>query len=360
MIDIIMEEFKKLKRYPHLPNSDLQAWDAADELILNSEIDFKNKNILIINDSFGALSLALNEYSPTSYTDSYVATKAISINVNSPKLVNDLTKLGEVYDLVLIKLPKNLSFFEDILIEVSKRINDQSKVICASMIKHMAKGHFDLVNKYIGETTTSLAKKKARLIFSKQERELIENMYPKVIDLPVWPNKIENGSNLFSREKLDIGTRFFLENIPTGNFDKILDLGCANGIIGLTAKKKNLNSSIVFSDESYLSIQCAKNNYAQNFEDQAQFFFTNCLEDYQEQDIDLVLCNPPFHQGTTIGDFIAWQMFKDAHRSLKQGGKLRVIGNSHLGYQTKLKKIFKNSEIINKNKKFVVIDAYKK
>lgn len=360
MLNRLMQIFEELKRYPHLVNSDLRAWDAADELILNSDLDFQDKKILIINDSFGAISFALKENNPISYTDSYVATKATKINTSSANIINSLNETDEIFDLVIIRLPKNLSFFEDILIQITRKINKKSEVVCASMIKHMSKGHFDLLNKYIGDTTTSLAKKKARLIFATSERDTVENIYPKEIELPLWPHKITNASNLFSREKLDIGTRFFLENIPSGSFEKILDLGCANGIIGLAAKKKNNNSKIIFSDESFLSIECSKKNYTDNFEDEADFYFTNCLEDYEEEDIDLVLCNPPFHQGTTVGDFIAWQMFKDSFGALKKGGKIRVIGNSHLGYHLKLKKIFKNSEIVTKNKKFVIIDAIKK
>jgi len=72
-----------------------------------------------------------------------------------------------------------------------------------------------------------------------------------------------------------------------------------------------------------------------------------------------VLCNPPFHQSHTLGDFIAWQMFEDAKHALRPGGLLRVIGNSHRGYQLKLKKIFGNSKIVATNSKFMIIDSYK-
>ena len=359
MIDRGMELFTKLKRYPHVHNSELRAWDAADELILNSDIDFSNKKILILNDSFGAIASALNEYRPTSFTDSFVASKAIARNAKFPNIINNLNQTKEIFDLVIIRLPKNLSFFEDTLIQLSKMITEDTQIVFASMIKHMANGHFDIINKIIGETTTSLAKKKARLIYAQKERATIESTYPKEIELPIWPNKIMNGSNLFSREKLDYGSKFLIENIPTGDYKKVLDLGCGNGIIGLSAKQLNPDSYIVFTDESYLSIECTKSNYKNNFQDEAEFHFTNCLEDYNKQDVDLILCNPPFHQGTTVGDFIAWQMFKDSFKVLKKGGKLRVIGNGHLGYHTKLEKIFKNSKIIAQNKKFVIIDAIK-
>jgi 16S rRNA G1207 methylase RsmC len=166
-------------------------------------------------------------------------------------------------------------------------------------------------------------------------------------------------SNLFSREKLDIGTRFFLEHIPRGPFQTILDLGCANGIIGIKAREQNPQAHLVFSDDSAMAIESARTNFRTIHGEEAQFLWTNCFEGQPAESLDLVLCNPPFHQGTTIGDFIAWQMFEDAHHALKVGGWLRVIGNSHLGYQVKLKKIFGNSKIVATNAKFIICEAQK-
>jgi 16S rRNA G1207 methylase RsmC len=72
-----------------------------------------------------------------------------------------------------------------------------------------------------------------------------------------------------------------------------------------------------------------------------------------------VLCNPPFHQGNTVGDHLAWQMFKDAHRALKPGGRLRIVGNSHLKYHHTLKHIFRNGEVLATNSKFMIAEATK-
>ena len=76
--------------------------------------------------------------------------------------------------------------------------------------------------------------------------------------------------------------------------------------------------------------------------------------------IDVILCNPPFHQQTATTDHIAWQMFKDSHRVLKKGGELRIIGNRQLGYHIKLKRIFGNEKLIASNDKFVTISAIKR
>lgn len=349
-----------IKRYPYIKDDLLQGHDAADELLLAhmSGLDLANKKILIVNDGFGALSCNLEA---DTYTDSYVSFMGILTNSgNKISALNDLKKLQGPYDYVLIQLPKNMSFFEDILCHVTKHLHPLSKVICTGMVKHMAPMSFQLLEKYIGQTSTGLAKKKARLIFAHFQKVPVNSPYPKTLTVEGFETPFVNHSNLFSREKLDIGTRFFLEHIPTGPFDRILDLGCANGVIGIQAKKQNPKAKILFSDESQMAIESAKANYHKMCPGEwAEFFWANCFEKQPKDFLDLVLCNPPFHQQNTIGDFIAMQMFQDAHASLKKGGTMRVIGNSHLAYQVKLKKIFGNSKIIATNNKFMICEAVK-
>lgn len=358
-----MKPIQEIKRYPHRKNETLQGWDSADELLLEHvrEQNLEGKKILIINDQFGALSCGLSEFETTTYVDSFVS--AMGIRQNSAgeiKPVNELANLQGTFDFVLIQLPKNLSFFEDILCHLTNLLHPGSKVICGAMVKHLSAGSFDLLNKYIGQTTTSLAKKKARLIFATFEKSPVKGPYPLSMKVEAFAHEFTQHSNLFSREKLDIGTRFFLEHILKGNFESILDLGCANGIVGIKAKQLNPQAQVHFSDESYMAILSARENFGKYFSaDQGHFYWTNCFEGQAKNFLDLVLCNPPFHQGNTIGDFIAWQMFQDAHASLKMGGVLRVIGNSHLGYQIKLKKIFGNSKIVATNQKFMICDAIK-
>lgn len=351
-----------LKRYPYRQNDLLQAWDAADELMLShmSTLDLLGKRILIINDQFGALSIGLKDQDITTLTDSFVSAEGIKLNsAGTIHSIHDLTALNGLYDFVLIQLPKNLSYFEDLLCQLTHHLHPDSKIVCGAMVKHLAPSSFDLLNKYIGETSTSLAQKKARLIFATFQKGKVDSPYPLKVKLDGFDKEFVNYSNLFSREKLDIGTRFLLEHMPRGDFGKILDLGCANGVVGIKAKMLCPNSKIIFSDESAMALMSAKINYASHFTDEAIFLWTNCYEKGEPNSLDLVLCNPPFHQSNTIGDFIAWQMFTDSLKALRPGGFIRVIGNSHLGYQVKLKKLFGNAKIVATNQKFMIIDAFK-
>lgn len=354
---------KKIERYPLKKNDPLQGWDSADELLLKhvQNLELNDKKFLIVNDQFGALSCNLSRFNITTFTDSFVSTMGIRMNSgNEIEPINDLNKLNGQYDYVLIQIPKNMSFFEDILCHLTAHLNLGSKIICASMVKHLSPTSFDLLQKYIGQTTTGLAEKKARLIFADFMKERVALPYPLSVMIESFPKAFSNGSNLFSREKLDIGTRFFLEHIPKGNFTKILDLGCANGIIGIKAKELNPSAKIIFSDESAMAVESARTNYRTYHHDEADFYWTNCFESGIDNSLDLVLCNPPFHQQYTVGDFIALQMFEDSYSCLKTGGLMRVIGNSHLGYHLKLKKLFGNSNVVASNSKFMIVECTKK
>ena len=352
----------EILRYPIRKNETLQGWDSADELALShiKSQDLKDKKILIVNDQFGALSVGLEGFDFQTYTDSFVSFMGICQNTQQKVMpLKNLNDLRGMFDYVLIQIPKNLSFFEDILAHLTHHLHKDSQVICMAMVKHLSPTSFDLLNKYIGQTSTSLAQKKARLIFANFEKTPVTSPFPLEVKIDGFDKNFINHSNLFSREKLDIGTRFFLDHLPQGNFEKILDLGCANGIIGIKAKIINPKAQIYFSDESAMAIQSAEENYKNYHSDKAHFYWTNCFENQEREFLDLVLCNPPFHQQNTIGDFIAWQMFQDSFNALKKGGVLRVIGNSHLAYQVKLKKLFGNSQVIATNNKFMICESLK-
>ena len=52
-------------------------------------------------------------------------------------------------------------------------------------------------------------------------------------------------------------------------------------------------------------------------------------------------------------------MFADARTALRDGGELWVVGNRHLGYHEKLRRMFGNCELVASDPKFVVLRAVK-
>lgn len=371
ILQVPQGEFR-LARYPIIKKELLRAWDAADEYLLNHFFEenkqARNLNILIANDNFGALTTILSEHDLTVWTDSWLAQEGIKQNlvlndlfVDTIKIKNSLETIKGDYDVVLIKIPKSLALLEDQLIRIKPYISKSTKVIAAGMVKSIHTSTLKLFEKYIGPTKTSLAKKKARLIFTKNDKQVIavDTPYPKSYVLEGTSYTVLNNANVFSREKLDIGTRFFIQHIPhSEQYEKIIDLACGNGIVGLLAAEKNPNAELVFLDESFMAVDSAKQNMLNSqLKNKAYFEVGDCLSGIENNSVDLILNNPPFHQNNAVGDETAWKMFNQSKNALKKDGELWVIGNRHLGYHVKLKKIFNNCITVATNKKFVILKA---
>ena len=363
-----------LQRYPKEANPSLRAWDAADELILqhiSGLVNQTGQNIWVYNDSFGALSVALNNYPVQSISDSYLAHLSVENNYRDNNLPADSVTLKSSLDtltgqpnFVLIKIPKTLALLEDQLCRLKPLLTTNTQIIGAGMAKHIHSSTLSLFERIIGPTKTSLAKKKARLIFSTPDLETTtsKSPYPNSYILEGSQYRISNHANVFSRQKLDIGTRLFLQHIPVSPaVETIIDLGCGNGIVGLIAYERNPDALIQFIDESYMAVASAQQNFEDAFgcQQSAKFIVGNCLDNNETDSADLILNNPPFHQQQAVGDHIALQMFKQSRRVLRNKGELWVIGNRHLGYHKRLKQIFGNCTTVASNSKFVVLKATK-
>lgn len=365
----------ELKRLPYRKSGFLQAWDAADEYLLNCLSKEKKPplgaQITLLNDSFGALALALHAYQPIAISDSFLSQQATLNNLQRNGLASDSVQLldslsipDKPIDYLLIKIPKTLGLLEYQLHRLRPLLKPSSTIIAAGMVKSLPANAWKLLERLIGPTTPSLAVKKARLIFTAYEPNLRlpANPYPVKYPLENTDFIITNHANVFSRDSLDIGTRLLLQHLPDGsNCRDIIDLGCGNGVVGLMLAEQLPNSSITFVDESFMAVASAQENFQEAFggKRQAEFIAGDCLSGFPAGSADCIVCNPPFHQQHAIGDHIAWQMFQQSHKVLRRGGELRVIGNRHLNYHHSLKKLFGNWELVASNAKFVVLKAVK-
>lgn len=375
----LFERSLQLVRYPqHLQHPSWQAWDAADEYIIEYLHEHPQlsqaQGLRIYNDDFGALACWFASHKPLWFSDSYVAYRSCQINLKANHLDetqvqchSSLHTPTQPSELVLIKIPKTSALLEQQLIDLQGCVSAQTLIIAAGKANTIQKSTLALFEKYLGPTSTSLAKKKSRLIFCQPTGELShQSPYPTCwfTDKPRF--ELSNLANVFSRQQLDIGARFMLQHLPKTSGHSLIDLGCGNGVLGLHVLARDPEARITFVDESHMALASAATNIQRNVPDlvnNCDYVISNCLDDYLAKPdypkVDFVLCNPPFHQQNTITDHIAMQMFSDAKQALKPGGSLIVVGNRHLDYPVKLKRMFRSVKQTATNQKFTIFTALK-
>ena len=252
-----------LLRYPEQPNSPLQAFDAADQYLLNNlnTRDLgSNTRCLVLNDNFGALAASLvTQMTVHSSGDSFLAHQALRNNLahnqlkpSAVEIIQSDQPFNGPYDCVLIRVPKTLALLEEQLIRLQSQIHTNSIIIAAAMVKHLPRSAGDLMERYIGPVQASLAEKKARLLFvTPEDKTQAHSPYPSSYQLDQPKLTLRNHAGVFCREALDIGTRFFLAHLPKNlGQAQVADLGCGNGVIGIVCAMSNPQAQLRMVDES--------------------------------------------------------------------------------------------------------------
>lgn len=364
-----------LERYPVSTDPTLRAWDAADEYLLrhleDEAGDLSQHRLLLVNDAFGALAVALHAQGPSSWGDSFLSWQALKANLDLNDLPPDhvpFTGADQIpegpFDLVLLKIPKSMAYLEDLLLRLRPVLAPQALVISGSMVKHTPGRAYALLGQCLGPTQTSLGWKKARLAITHLDPDLkLPTALPQLTyDLPGFDLTLNNSANVFSRQHLDIGTRFLLPHLPRSDQRcQMADLGCGNGALSLALAQLNPQAHILGVDESYQAVACARTNAhtAGLGPDRVTFQVGDGLRNEAADSLDFVVCNPPFHQAQTMDGSVAVDMFAQAHRVLRPGAILLIVGNRHLGYHVRLRELFGEAMMMDMGPKFVVLQAHK-
>ncbi|WP_042445949.1 methyltransferase [Streptacidiphilus jiangxiensis] len=378
-----------LARFPADPRDPLRAWDASDDYLLQHladgevSVDGLEGRLVILGDRWGALATALAAHAPVQITDSYLAQRATAENLarnghpaHAVELRSSRDEPPARVDVLLVRVPKSLALLEDQLLRLAPAIHAGTVVVGTGMVAEIHTSTLELFERVLGPTRTSLARRKARLIFCTPDPEVLgarpANPWPQRYPFPpgvpgagarLAGTTVTNHAGIFSAERLDIGTRFFLEHLPTpARGHHVVDLGCGNGVLGLAAALTAPGAELTFLDESFGAVASAEETFRANADPatRARFVVADGASGLAPASVDLVLNNPPFHSYQAATDATAHRMFADAKRALRPGGELWVVGNRHLGYHVRLKRIFGNCRTVVGNPKFVILQAVKK
>ena len=129
----------------------------------------------------------------------------------------------------------------------------------------------------------------------------------------------ETAPSIFSPNSIDNGTLAMLSVIDFSPCDKVLDLGCGYGIVGILAGKLIGEENVIMCDVSEQAIEYATMNLRINHVPNIKIRLSDGYKNVEERDFTLILSNPPYH-----ADFSVPKHF------IEVGFKKLVMGGKHL------------------------------
>ena len=312
-----------IRRYPDAEAPNLFAVDAADRLVLDTvaerDAELVDRTIAVINDRYGALTLGVAARHGITgirvHQDSVTGELALARNAADAGLTGVFSHhdLGEDLldgvDVVLMQLPRSLAELTEIAETIARFAEPEVQVYAGGRDKHMTPAMNAVLGASFESVSAGRGRQKARVLSASRPIRPSALSYPVSefigdIDLTV----LAHGA-VFAGAKLDIGTRF----------------------LGSFAARMKPDASVVID-----------------------VFRDDAMATLPSSSVDLVVCNPPFHEGASLHTGSAEKLFAAAGRVLRPGGEMWTVYNTHLGYRQALSNAVGPTEVAGKNKKFTV------
>lgn len=170
--------------------------------------------------------------------------------------------------------------------------------------------------------------------------------------------KIWSKPGLFGWNKIDQGSEFLMLEVhrllgaSPRHFSNCLDLGCGYGYLTIAAQNLPVDR-FVLTDNNAAALHAARNN-SQGIANAEVIASDAGLQ--LTHKFDLILCNPPFHQGFSVDGDLTEKFLRSAAQRLNENGVAYFVVNQFIGLEKKSQNIFNSINLIAQNKSFKVVE----
>jgi 16S rRNA (guanine1207-N2)-methyltransferase len=164
---------------------------------------------------------------------------------------------------------------------------------------------------------------------------------------------------MFSHDRIDSGSLLLAGHLPDNWKGAAADFGAGWGYLAtILAERTHGLKSIDLYEADFESLEAAKTNLASvKGAPATDFLWHDLVNEKVDRKYDLIVMNPPFHQGRAAEPAIGQAMIHTASASLRPGGRLFMVQNRGLPYDQVLKARFSRVSEIQREGAFRVIVA---
>jgi 16S rRNA (guanine1207-N2)-methyltransferase len=176
------------------------------------------------------------------------------------------------------------------------------------------------------------------------------------LDIASSSLRIVTVPGVFGLGRLDAGTRLLLDHLPSDITGSVLDFGCGSGVIAAAVKSRFPDCAVTLSDASAFALYAATRTFAVNALTAARIVASDVFS-HVEGTFDLIVSNPPFHQGIATNYEIVASFFAGCASRLRPGGRLIIVANKFLPYERQMAEALASPVVVAQNDKFKVLSA---
>lgn len=161
-----------------------------------------------------------------------------------------------------------------------------------------------------------------------------------------------SNAGIFSKNRIDFGTNLLLNSIELkGN--RILDLGCGYGIVGVSVASVNNKYNVLSVDVNERAVEITNQNYKNNSIRNGKAIVNNAYRTLKEK-FDMIITNPPIRAGKEV----VYEMVLGGINHLNDEGEIWVVirkDKGGLSLFKQMEEVYKNVQIINKKSGYLII-----
>jgi 16S rRNA (guanine1207-N2)-methyltransferase len=317
--------------------------DAADRLILDESLPVIGGAAVVVVGSVELAKAARLRGAAT-----------VRVSDDADAATEELaTGLFDGAEVVLLRLPKSLAALERVATLIAGSAPRDVVVFAGGRLKYMTIAMNEVLLRSFGRLDVTHARQKSRVLVAREPRATATaNPTPRYdAQLDLWVGAV---GGVFAGSSVDIGTRALLavfDRLPS--YETAVDFGCGTGILAAALKRRRPDARVIATDISAVAVESASQTATANELD-IEVIRDDLLSSQADASVDLVVLNPPFHDGGAISTDTAIAMFGAAARVLKPGGQLWTVYNSHLDYRNALGRAVGPTTQITRDAKFTV------
>jgi 16S rRNA (guanine1207-N2)-methyltransferase len=137
-------------------------------------------------------------------------------------------------------------------------------------------------------------------------------------------------SSVFSKKRIDLGTRLLIEAMVLPETGTVLDVGCGYGAVGIAAAAFNSRLCVIMTDVNMRAVRLAKQNIKINKLTNVEVRCGYLYKPVEELTFNCILSNPPVSAGMeTVKTII-----KEAPKIMANKATFQMVIRSKIGGKT--------------------------